>query len=156
MTIISLQAEKLQDVHQEFLQLEASYWNTDGEKNQNMPENVWDYHTYFVMEQIGQLVTYTARTEQKQMVGCVFYFITKPLHHIYHRVAACDSIGTHRDFRGKGVARSLINFAEWNIRKLEPKINEITHNVRVARTEKPLFPSLGFIPFETTYSKRID
>lgn len=155
MTILTLQKERLKDVHQEFLVMEASYWDTEAEKNQDMPENVWDYETYFVMEQTERLVTYTARAPSGQLVGCAFYFLIYHLHHIHHRVAACDSIGTHREYRGQGVARSLFAFAEYEIRKLRPVVNEITHNVRVARTTTPLFPSLGFKPFETVYSKRI-
>lgn len=155
MTVLTLRTEKLVDIHQEFLVLESSYWDSDGEKNQDAPENVWDYNTYFVMEQTRQLVTYTARAPNDQLAGCVFYFLIRPLHHIYHKVAACDSIGVHRDYRGQGVARSLMAFAEYEIRKLRPKVDEITHNHRVARTSKPLFLSLGYTAFETTYSKRI-
>lgn len=153
--IVTLAYEKLERIQQEFQYMEATYWYTESEKNSEMPENIWDWGTYFLMEQTGRLMTFTARRAGGLLVGCSFYFIIPPLHHQKHLVASCDSIGVRAGHRGLGIARSLVIFAEHTFKNHVPKINEMTHNVRVRRTSAPLFTSLGFVPFETTYSKRL-
>lgn len=108
---------------------------------------------YCEMESVEMLHLYTARTDSGDMVGAAIYIITEHPHHKGYVMALCDTLCTAIAVRGLGIARGLMAYAE--PRLVAVGVREIVHMQRLVYGVEPLFPKLGYSPFETAYSKKV-
>lgn len=108
--------------------------------------------TYKALEQAEACKLFIAMDDNKT-IGFSLYVMQDHLHHDLQRVAHCTMMGVEPEYRGKGIGRELISYAEDWFRR-----NGVTHMVHMHRTiykVTPLFESLGFRLDELGYVKEL-
>jgi GNAT superfamily N-acetyltransferase len=111
-----------------------------------------DWETYKRIELANALVIFTARDDGK-LRGFVMYVLAKHPHHKGMRFATCDIIAVDPDYRGMGIARSLIEYAEEQFKRYVYNVQAVIHNYRTIYDVEPLFEKMGFHNVESVYMK---
>jgi GNAT superfamily N-acetyltransferase len=119
----------------------------------DMPPLDFDWDTFLALQDRGMLVLVTARDEDI-LVGFNLYVLHRHLHHAVW-VASCDGLSVDHNYRGRGIAKSLMLHAEPILRNY--RVNMVTHNFRTCYPEdtSPLFPKLGYKIIQQTYMKEL-
>ena len=109
-----------------------------------------DWDSYEKLEEHGLLRIFTARDDGK-LVGYIWILITPNLHSKGSVLACDDGLFVAKDYRGKSVAKDLIQFAEMCLKEDGLKVFHI-----VGTTEKPidaLMQRMGYTAIETKFQK---
>jgi ribosomal protein S18 acetylase RimI-like enzyme len=111
------------------------------------------WNTYKELEKRGECTLFTMR-DNEDLVGFALYIIQDHLHHEKQRVAHCTMIGVKPEYRGRGIGRALIVFAEeaWFKKR---GITHMVHHHRTIYNVTPLFESMGFKLEELGYVKEL-
>jgi GNAT superfamily N-acetyltransferase len=147
-----LKAEQVAETYEELNSLVCDYYaSTVAAKD--LPPLDFNWPIYCALQEEGMLELYTAR-DKDELVGFAIYHIYPHLHHRSHLVAACDTLAVRPKHRGKGIGRTLMEYAEPLLKRHEVK--SIIHQFRTCYTAKPLFPKLGYKLIEYGYLKELD
>jgi GNAT superfamily N-acetyltransferase len=148
---MEMQEENVQEVYQEMDEILHNYFRLTIAKEGLPPLNM-DWRTYFTLDQHGNLLVITAR-HKLTMLGFVMYHMHTHLHHNGVAMAACDILAVDLKFRGKGIARKIMEYAESALRARG--IRQIIHMSRTCYDAEPLFPKLGYRLFEQSFIKEL-
>lgn len=149
---VSLQTEKFSRVQDEYRGLVYGYWYATPENKTHTPVE-YDWPQYKTLDDAGLLHLFTARDFRDKLVGVALYVVVNALHHKGYTIADCDTLGTRLDCRKLGIGKQLVEYAKVELGNLGVK--EILHHTRNVFGEQTLFPSLGFVSVETTYSFKV-
>src|SRR5262245_7692603 len=135
-----LKFEYLHKVHKETDRLIKDYFaRTNAQKGQ--PPFDMDWMHYITLEQRGNLMLFTAR-ERGELIGMAMYMLSPHPHHAGYAFAICDTLGVNPDYRGRGVGRALVEFAEKHLRA--HGMDYMLHGYRSVYGVTPLFEKIGF------------
>ena len=112
---------------------------------------LWDQ--YRSLEQMGILLTTTARYRDRVLVGLCMYICLEHPHHAGLMVAECDTISTRLEYRGSGIAKKLYLYTEPLLRIRG--VSKIVNRYRHVYNAKPMFEGLGFDAVVTCYVKEL-
>lgn len=121
--------------------------------SEGVPELRMNWTVYMQLNNAGNLLCFTARDENDELLGFVMYHIYPHLHHMGMLCAACDIVAVHVDERGNGVGAQLMEYAEPLLRNRGVQL--VTHQFRTCYKVEPLFIKQGYKLFEQTYMKEI-
>lgn len=109
-----------------------------------------DWDSYEKLEELGFLKIFTAR-EDGNLAGYLWVLITPNLHSKGSVLACDDGFFVTKDYRGKSIAKDLIQFTESCLKEDGIKIFHI-----IGTTEKPidaLMQRMGYTAIETKFQK---
>lgn len=112
-----------------------------------------DYHLYEVLESVGALHLFTARTEEGELVGYIATLIQKNLHYSDHIYAVNDVIYVDEKHRHTEVASTMISKLEEELKTFG--VSVMTFHMKTFKTFETLMKSLGFEKQEFMYGKFI-
>lgn len=144
--------EPLSQCQEELDKLIHHYWYLAPENKGSTPLNI-NWSIYKALDATNVLHIYVARDLRDKMLGAALYLVVDAPHHIGHKVAECDTLFTDHNYRGLGIAKKLMKFAEPLL--MELGVDELFHRFRLVFSTRPLFPALGYEPFETVYHKKV-
>ena len=145
-----LATENITEIEEEFEALVDLLWI---EENPGRVVHAIDWPVYRALVNLGMCKTFTARNGRDVLVGLAAYVVIMHPHHLGHKVAECDMIKVNAEFRGLGIGRQLISYAEPLL--IADGVQEIVHRHKLTSNTKPLFPSLGYEAVETVYRKKV-
>lgn len=134
----------------EFDQLLATYFT---DENPGHIPLAMDWHTYYHLEDIKGLHTFTARNGRDTLIGAVMYVVMMHPHHMEYKTATCDIICVNPASRGQGIGRGLMMYAEPKLKAAG--VNEIIHLHKHNYDVPPLFLTQGYEAVETVYRKKV-
>lgn len=145
--------ERIKDCHTDIYDMFKEYYASTV-ASEGVPPLDYNWPQFFTIERAGALTVITARDDDHSLVGAAIYFVLPHLHHRTHIFATCDTLAVRPSHRGKGIGRTLVQAAE-PILKAQG-VDTIVHSYReVYINDKPLFPKIGYAPYERSYVKRI-
>lgn len=158
--MISFARENIVECHTECDELVREYYASTRAQLQ-VPPIDFSWPHYIAMESQKQVLLMTARDGDKyhakhhQLVGFALYIMTYHPHHQTVPMAICDTLAVRPSHRSVGIGRNLLSRAEDLLR--DYGMHCIIHMFRAvyAQETTPLFPSLGYVPFEMSYVKQL-
>lgn len=115
-----------------------------------------DYTQYAQLEQEGRFRCYVMRSVTGQMIGYVMYFTTQSLHGNFVD-AQEDAFYIVPEFRGKGLARPLLRFAEADLAKYGVNYVYMSSKAPVGGPDTgPFFEKEGYREMARVYCKRLE
>jgi len=111
-----------------------------------------DFNRYLRIEEAGQLVVHTARTEEGLLKGYAIWLITPHLHYKSVLTAVNDIVYLAPEERG-GIGGPFLTYAEAELKKL--KVQLVSLHIKKMLDWSPLAPRLGFENVESTHLKWI-
>ena len=118
---------------------------------EGLPPLRMNWSAYIELNNRGNLLCFTARNDDDDLMGFVMYHIHPHLHHMGVIMAACDILAVNVDDRGQGIGTELVEYAEPMLRNRG--VRHIIHMFRTCYDVEPLFPKLGYTLFEKSYIK---
>jgi GNAT superfamily N-acetyltransferase len=111
-----------------------------------------DFDQYVQMERAGFVRTYTARDDERKLVGYAVFFVRKNLHYKNSLQALQDILFIHPDRRGFGV-----RFIIWCDRMLRMEgVQAVYHHVKEKHNFGPMLERLGYQLVDLIYTRRLD
>ena len=112
-----------------------------------------DDERYHSMEDVGQLVCFTARDGDK-LVGYSIFIVNDHLHYKNNKFAFNDVIYVHPDYRkGTTIGKDLIEFAEKELVKFG--VDKMTYHVKLDHDWSAMLVRKGYAREEVIVSKFI-
>lgn len=109
-----------------------------------------DFKQYQVLEDVGALRIFTARTEEGQLIGYAIFFIRKNIHYQSSLQAVQDVLFIDPAWRGTGV-----KFIIWCDQRLaEMGVEVVYHHVKKVHNFGPLLERLGYEEVDLIYARR--
>jgi GNAT superfamily N-acetyltransferase len=100
-----------------------------------------DWQRYSELEQVGNLVTFTARDEGR-LVGYSVFLINQMLHYVTTRLASNDVLFLHKDYR-KGMAGvRLIKYSEQQLK--ERGVDKVVWHIKFHHDFRPILHRMGY------------
>jgi len=146
---IDFQVESLVECYMECDALMHDYYEKTN-AHEGVPPLAFNWPHYLALDHQHMLLLVTARNGS-QLAGFVLYIIAPHPQYKPTIWAVCNTLAVSPSFRSMGVARSLMATAEPMLR--DRKCERVLHGFRHIYNTEPLFPKLGYEPFETMYSK---
>ena len=110
------------------------------------------WHTYQLLEDAGAVQLFIAKVHDR-VIGFALYVVQEHLHHDGQNVAQCTMMGVRPEYRGRGIGRQLVEYAEGQLR--EAGATHMVHHHRTLYKVIPLFEHLGFKLAELEYVKEL-
>lgn len=145
--------EELVECYMECDRLVRDYYAST-KASEEVPPIDFHWPQYLALEHVKQIVLVTARNGA-ELAGFVLYVVSPHPHHKTIMMASCDTLAVRPEYRSMGIGRSLINAAEPML--LACGAVRVMHSFRLIYREEvaPLFPKLGFEPYEVVYSREL-
>lgn len=144
------QRERLSDHINECDQLVKDYFDRTIAW-QGMPPLAMNWGLYKKAEEVGNLLFFTARDDDKVMQGFSMYIVSFDPHYHNHKFAQCDILAVRPEWRGRGIGKWLVTHAELALKR--HGVDRMIHRFRTIYDVEPLFTKLGFTEVERTYMK---
>lgn len=109
-----------------------------------------DWHKYQTASKAYRLVV--CRVDKK-LVGWVGFFIADHIRHIGYKIAKEDWYYVMPEYRGKGIGKSLFEYAENVLRDADVK--RVIMSCKVDHDHTALIESLGYMHYEKNFTKVI-
>lgn len=111
-----------------------------------------DIEVYLKVEGVGQLRVFTARDDNKQLLGYSLFFVRHNIHYRQSLQATQDIIYIDKEKRGFGS-----EFIEWCDRQLkEEGVQVVYHHVKQKHNFGILLERQGYELVDLIYAKRLD
>lgn len=148
---MNFQRERAHDVFEEMKPLFQKHWD-EISHYKDIPLDP-DFDMYLKMEDMGVLRVFTAREDDKTLVGYAVFFIKHNLHYKSSLQAMQDIIFIDSEHRGTGVKLIL-----WCDRQLKSEgVQIVFQHVKVATPHTvALFKRLGYEEVDVILGKRLD
>lgn len=111
------------------------------------------YDLYRILESLGTIHIYTARTEEGELVGYAVSLIQKNLHYSDHGYAVNDVLYVAEDHRHTDLAPTLISNLEKEFKEMG--VSVMTFHMKTYKTFEKLMDTLGFEKQEYLFGKFI-
>lgn len=111
-----------------------------------------DVAAYLSAEAAGTIRLFTARTDDRQLVGYACFFVRRNLHYMDSVQAVSDVIFLDRTVRGMDGWRFL-KYVDAQLCRED--IEVVYHHVKLAHNFGPILERMGYEAVETIYSRRV-
>lgn len=148
--MIKFQREKTQDIFDELKPLLEKHW-AEIAHYQDIPLDP-DYEQYKKVEDMGAIRTYTARDENRELLGYAVYFVRHNIHYKMSLQASQDILYIDPSKRGFGT-----KFILWcDIQLKSEGVQAVYHHVKAKHNFGILLERLGYQLVDLIYAKRLD
>lgn len=145
----TIRAERFRDILPEIHQLHVEHW-AETEKHRHGLKLNPNYEAALAREMAGEMVQFTLRDSDGQLVGNLRMYINVSLH-TNTRYASEDTLFIKPQHRGGFVVMALMRFAESSLRAIG--IREIRANSKVVNKADVLMKRLGYAPVAIEFVK---
>lgn len=147
---IQFAKESIKDCYEESLPLLKEHWEEIAHFKDIPLEP--DLENYLLAENNGMVRVFTARDEEKKLVGYAVYFVRKNMHYKSSLQAVQDILFITKSKRGMGG-----RFILWCDEQLKNEGVQATyHHVKQAHNFGPLLERFGYQMVDLIYSRRLD
>lgn len=146
----SFQRERSQDIFHEVMPLLELHYKEISHYH-DIPLDP-DFEKYEAMENAGAVRTFTARDEEKNIIGYAVFFVRHNLHYKTSFQAYQDILFIHPERRGFG-----FKFIKWCDEQLKDEgVQVVYHHVKTAHNFGPVLERMGYECIDLIYGKRLD
>ncbi len=149
---MDISIELLTDVVMDLNELILSYY-ADTVAQEGIPPLRMNWQFYAGMEAANRLVVFTARNDDKELLGFGMYIIGNHPQHAGMPFALCNTLAVGTKHRNQGIGTLLVEAAIAYFRTTDVKM--LVHGHRTVYDAAPLFPKLGFDLIEHIYMRMI-
>lgn len=146
---VTYQVEKFTDTVLEAVPLLEQHWAEITHDKMKMKLNP-DIAAYKALDQVGQLLIITARSDGK-LIGYIIFIVCTHLHYKDILVATDDIHYIHPEFRKGLIGYKLFRFAEKELSSRN--VDMVLLRTKVKMKNGPLFERLGYTAVDVDYCK---
>lgn len=146
----SFQREKAKDIFDEMMPLFEKHWREIAHY-QDIKLNP-DREAYFKIEEMGNLRVFTARDEEKNLIGYIVYFIRYNAHYKDSLQAVQDVLFVDPAKRGFGMS-----FIAWCDEQLRSEGVQVAyHHIKEKHNFGHMLEKMGYELVDLIYARRLD
>lgn len=113
-----------------------------------------NFAKYIDMDRAGNLRVFTARDEERKLIGYGVFFVTHNMHYQGSLQASQDIIFIEKSTRGRGMGRDFINWCDFQLRN--EGVQVVYHHVKQKHNFGPMLETLGYQLVDLIYGRRLD
>lgn len=148
--MITFQQERAQDCFKEAMPLLMEHWNEIAHYKDIPLEP--DFELYEKIENLGIIRCYTARNDEKKLIGYAVFFVRSNPHYKSSIQASQDILFISKNNRGMGG-----RFIKWCDEQLKAEgIAVVYHHIKAAHNFGPLLERFGYELVDLIYSRRLN